>query len=394
MEREGKYLLHLLKAYLHREAPEQLPEVDWERLTGLAYIHNLFGILGYMAMSYPICPDPERKAELRKLCLNTIGACTNRAQQAKELSRELARAGIEHIVMKGYVLREFFPVPELRTFSDIDLVIRPEDRELSHAFLLRRGYQVKNDWEPVYSYSRGSEYYEFHTQIMEVDVSDKADYRGYFREAWSHTVETEPGCCQFTPEFHFLYLLTHIAKHVTGSGAGLRMYLDVAAFVQHYGDSLDWAWVSRELKKLSLDAFANTVLTLVQDCFGVASPIALTPVDPAVQQTFLEMTVNGGVFGRNTMDSGTNSLKNQSRGGGEVSRAGTLAKRLFPSAESIQTRYTYLQEKPWLLPVAWAHRLVKTRESWLSHTREAKNILSADKEEVRQLNRLYRDIGL
>ena len=394
MEREAEYLLHLLGAFLRQEEPQCREDLDWEKLTALARIHNVSGILGYMAISWPICPEERRKANFRRVCMGTIAGFANRGALAEELSRTLEAEEIDHILMKGYILRGLYPVPELRTFGDIDLVIRPGDREKSHELMLRLGFTVKTDWEPVYSYGRGSEFYELHTQLLEVDVSEKADCRAYFSSPWDHVEPLGDHSFGFTPEYHFIYLLTHIAKHVTGSGAGIRMYLDVAAFLQHYGHSLDWAGVARELEKLGLSGFAAAALALVQEAFGISSPLQLEKPKENVTKEFLEFTLNGGIFGRNAQDSGTNALKNQSRDGREISRAGTLAGRLFPSAESIQSRYTYLQDKPWLLPVAWVHRIVKTRGSWQAHTEEARNILSADKEEVQRLTRLYRDIGL
>lgn len=393
MDREGEYLLHLLGAHMREEEPRSCPEADWDALMKLAHVHNVSGILGYMAMSWPICPA-DKKAALRTLCLSTMSGCAGRAALAEQFSKALAESGIDHILMKGILLRDFYPVSELRTFGDIDIVIRPEDRQRCHERMLELGYRVKNDWEPVYSYRKGSEYYELHTEIMEVDVSERADYRAYFRELWPQTVPMEAHRWQFTPEFHFLYMLTHIAKHVTGSGAGIRMYLDVAAFLRHYGPGLDWEAVRRELKALGLEDFAGTVLTFVETYLGVPSPIALIAVPEETREEFAAFTMSGGIFGKEARDSGTNSLKNQSRDAGEVSRTATLAKRLFPSARSIQDRYTYLKEKPWLLPAAWVHRLVKTRQGWQAHAREVGNILAADKEEVRALNRFYRDIGL
>ena len=136
------------------------------------------------------------------------------------------------------------------------------------------------------------------------------------------------------------------------------------------------------------------MLTLVERYLGVSSPLELEAMPEEVLADFLEFTMAGGIFGKDGQDSGTNSLKQDSRDGGEVSRTGTLVRRLFPTAESIAPRYTYLQDKPWLLPVAWVHRLVKTRDGWQAHTQEAKNIFSADKAQVRRLTRMYRDIGL
>lgn len=394
MDLEMQYLLHLLGAYINKEKPEILPDADWGKLMDLARIHNLSGVLGYMAMRWPICPAPELRSSLRSLCLSTMAVCAKRKVLAEQLSEFLAQERIDHLFLKGYILRELFPVPELRTFGDIDLVIRPEDRTRCHEKMLEWGYAVKADWEPVYSYTRGDEYYEIHTQIMEVDVSERADYRGYFQQLWDHAVPMGAFRWQLAPEYHFLYMLTHIAKHVVGSGAGIRMYLDVAVFAQHHARSLAWDWVRAELKAMELTGFANTVLTLVEENLGVPSPIGLYPLEEETKAEFLELTMRGGIFGRSGQDSGINSLKQNVRSGKEISRTGTLVRRLFPAAQSIQSRYTYLQDKPWLLPAAWVHRLVKTRDGWASHTLEAKNILAADKEEAKRLNRLYRDIGL
>lgn len=394
MELESEYLLQLLGAYLREEEPPVRGGVDWIRLVQLAQIHCVTGILGYMSMTWPICPDGQMKAHLRAVCLNTIALFARRAALADGFSRMLAQNGIDHILMKGYVLRDYYPVPELRTFGDIDIVIRPEDREKSNALMLAQGYQLETDWEPVFSYTRDCEYYEIHSEIMEVNVSGKADYRGYFQGMWQYAGAVEAHRYQFTPEFHFLYMLTHIAKHVTGSGAGVRMYLDVAAFVRHFGASLDWGFVQQELEKLRFSEFANTVLLFTQSFFGVNSPIPLKAAEQDVLDAFLKFTMDGGVFGHAGRDSGTISLKQHSRGKAHISRAGTVAKRLFPAAKTIEGRYTYLQDKPWLLPAAWVHRLVKTRGTWRQHTQEAQNILHANKEEVQKIQRLYEQIGL
>lgn len=394
MEMEYRYLLHLTGAYLKETVPETWPEVDWKKLINLAHIHNLLGMLGYMSMCHPICPVEECRDALRQSCRDTIALCSHRTAMAEIFCGKLAASGIDHIIMKGFVLRNFFPVPELRTFGDIDLIIRPEDRQKSHDLMLQMGFGVKTDWEPVFSYCRDSEHYELHTEIMEIDVSEKADYRGYFRGLWNHAVRTGDHSYEFTPEFHFLYMLTHIAKHINGSGAGLRMYMDVAAFIRHYGNGLNWAWVRRELEKLQLLTFAGTVLCAVEAWFGISPPFACSAPDKSVLDSFTEYTLSGGIFGRNGRDSGTITLKSQKQGDGELQRADTVLRRLFPSAQTIETRYTYLQEKPWLLPAAWVHRLILTKDTWRSHMEEARNILTADGAEVQKLKQLCRKIGL
>lgn len=393
MEREYNYLLHLLGAYLREEEPEALDGVDWQKLMHLAHIHSVIGILGYMSMKYPICLDEQVKPCLRRLCLNTIGLYTQRKALAQTMVQELDRAGIDYILMKGYVVRELYPVPELRTFNDIDIVIRPEDRKRSHELMLSRGYQVHTDWEPVFSYFKEQELYEIHTDIMEIDVSEKADYRGYFGNMWRYAQPIGEHSYCFTPEFHFLYLLTHIAKHIHGSGAGVRMYLDVAAFVRRYDAEADWVWIAEQLRELKLFQFAAVVLTAVEAWFGIASPMRHEKVSEVVMESFRDFTLEAGVFGHYNREDAMAGLKHTNQEE-SAPRLRQLLRRTFPAAKTIQTRYTYLQEKPWLLPIAWVHRLIKTRESLGKHAKEAQQIMHADSEEVRRMQKLMGDIGL
>jgi hypothetical protein len=346
-----------------------------------------------MGRIYPICGEPQIQAQLRSLYLNTVSVFTRRNVLADAMAAELEQAGIDHILMKGYVLRDLYPVPELRTFNDIDIVIRQEDRIRCHERMLALGFQQHTDWEPVYSYVRGNELYEIHTELMEIDVSRKGAQRAYFQSYWDHALPLREHSYRFTPEFHFLYLLTHIAKHVHGSGAGIRMYLDIAAFVRHYGDTQDWDWVRQELQTLQLSRFADVVFTALEDWFGIRCPFAFHRVSRQVLESFCGFTLEAGVFGHYQRDAAVTALKHEDPGD-ESSRFRQVLRKTFPKAETIQSRYTYLQDKPWLLPAAWVHRLVKNREKLGLRTRQMQQIISADPEEVRKMRKLMGDIGL
>lgn len=393
METEYSYLLRLLGAYLREEAPAPADNVDWEKLLELARIHSVIGIVGYMGKKFPICPDQRYSGAFRSLCMSTISLYARRHALALEIAAQLEQAGIDHILMKGFILREYYPVPELRTFTDIDLVIRPEDRQKSHQLMLSLGFAVKDDWEPIYSYHRGEEYYEIHTRMMEIDVSEKADYQGYFANAWAHARAVSAHSYRFTPEFHFLYMLTHTAKHIHGSGAGIRLYLDVAAFVRRHGDTLDWQWLRQELQSLQLCDFARVVLGAVERWFGIGNPLSTAPVPEEILADFTDFTLEAGVFGHHNRDGALAKMKHQQQDT-SGSRTALLLRQIFPKAETIQSRYTYLQDKPWLLPAAWIHRLVKTSADTGKHLDTARQIITADRSEVDQHRKLLKDIGL
>lgn len=393
MNEEAVYLIKALKGFILGENPGEFNE-NWAKLINLAKIHSVIGILGFMVMSYPDESNSQVADYMKKQCLQTVTLIAQRSEDMKQLIGKMNSSKIDHLLFKGYVLKDFYSVPELRTFGDIDFLIHPDDRKKSDELMIQQGFDRKTDWEPVFSYRRGIEYYEIHTEIMEIDVSDKADYKGYFSHIWKYARLKDGHTWELTPEFHFIYLLTHIAKHICGSGAGIRMYMDIAVFILHYGNELDWSYVQNELEKLSLSDFANITLSFVQKYFEVKSPIMLRKIDDDILDDFAEFTMSGGTFGFVGRDSGLISLKKQNRNNDHISRFGVFANRLLPSASSIESRYTYLQGRHWLLPVAWVHRLLRTREKWGSHAKEAKSIMNTDEQEVIKLKQIYKELGL
>ncbi len=393
MRIESEYLLKTLKSFIHNENPGVFPG-DWKKLIQLSQVHSVTSILGYMVMNYPQETAGVYGEALRKHCLESIGLYSQKAECMKALIEQMNQKGIEHLLFKGFVLREYYPVPELRTFGDIDFLIPEGKRQASDELMMKNGFAREDNWEPVFSYRKELEHYEVHTDVMEIDVSDKADYREYFRHIWERARLQEGHTYVLSPEDHLIYMLTHIAKHINGSGAGIRMYLDVAVFLKYFEGKLNVEYLHQEFEKLAFEDFANMVFTLVENVFAVQSVIPLRPIDEVVYNDFVLFTMKGGTFGKVGRDAGLISLKQTTQEGGEVSRGKTLRKRLFPSAGSIESRYTYLRGKHWLLPIAWVHRFFKTRDTWGEHSREAKSIMKTDKEKVERLQRIYKEIGL
>lgn len=397
MTNDKQNFVQILKTFIH-ETPfddSTMTTADWEHVLQLAAIHSDDGIVAYVLRMNPSPANMPLKKEANHILIQTISLFANRVEAMKLLIHQMNEIGIDHLLFKGYIVRDLYAIPELRTFGDIDFLIRLEDRKKMHQLMLDNDYVVHDDWEPVFSYIKGMEYYEIHSHVMEIDVSDKADYRGYFDHIWEHAICTEDHSYVLDLEYHLLYLLTHLAKHINGSGAGIRMYLDIALYLKKYRDQIDWQHFQQEIHKLAFEDYVNMVFTAVEQWFDVPSPIPLRPVDASVMEDYLDFTMDGGVFGQVGHSSGDNWLKRDDRNDTEnVSKWKTLLHRLFPSADTIETRYTYLKGRHWLLPFAWVHRLVRTRSSWSDHAMQAKDIMNADTEEILKLRRLYKEIGL
>ena len=390
-----KIVLDILKAFLNGNNHINVADsLDWNEFIRLTEINSVSGIIGYVLNQDQNidCPD-KIKQFYTEAYFSTIAITTIRDEAMKSVIELLSKNGIDHLLFKGYVVKDLYTVPELRTFGDIDFAIRLEDRAKCNEIMQENGFRLLDDWEPVYSYEYELEHYEVHTELLDSNLNERMDYKAYFSDFWNHAQKIDKHTYVLAPEYHLLYLLMHIAKHLYGSGAGIRMYLDIAFFIKHYREQIDWQHFQSEIEKLKLSDFVNTVFSAVDGWFEIKIPISLKSKDSAFLDKFTEFTLNGGVFGFNNKASKLSQVRKNSKGQ-SVKRVNTLLKRTFPSANTIKTRYTYLEDKPWLLPVAWVHRFFKNKQSTAKYFNQSKDILKTKKEDIIELNDFYRGIGI
>lgn len=390
-----RFIICILKAFLNNQVSITIPDsINWDEFTHMTDINSISGIVGYVFDQLSMINVPE---DIRKKYsddfFSTIALSTIRDEEMKSLIVQLNKCGINHMLFKGYVIKDLYTVPELRTFGDIDFAIKRESRKKCNELMLQRGYRLLDNWEPVYSYESSNEHYEIHTELLDSNLNNNYDYQSYFQDYWKHGVCISQHTFLLSVEYHLLFLLLHIAKHVYSSGAGIRMYLDIAFYLREYRTTIDWVHFQNEVETLKLDRFVNTVFTAVENWFGIESPIALEKIDKAFLDEFLKFTINGGVFGYSSEVSKLSQVRKNSNGK-TVNRAGTLIKKAFPSVNTIKTRYVYLDKRPWLLPIAWVHRFLIKKRKTVEYINEGKRILTVKKKDIIELNDFYRKIGL
>lgn len=135
-------------------------------------------------MSYPDEYNMTVSQMYRKQCLQSIGILVHRTEYMKKLIQQMNKEDINYLLLKGYVIKDFYLILKLRSFGDIDFLVCLEDRQKSDELMMREGFECKMDWEVVFNYLKGLEYYEIHTDVMEGDFSDKADYKEYYSHTW------------------------------------------------------------------------------------------------------------------------------------------------------------------------------------------------------------------
>ena len=76
------------------------------------------------------------------------------------------------------------------------------------------------------------------------------------------------------------------------------------------------------------------------------------------------------------------------------SRSSVLRKMLFPPATEIESRYTFLQGRHWLLPLAWIVRAVSNLRLIPNKQHSMKSVAETDIDRVETYDGFMRRIGL
>ncbi len=346
------FFLTCLRDHLHKKNTEIPADVDWDALLRMAMAHDLAGIIYHQIK--------KKAAEAEVFSLNyaaTIYYYAGRNDCFRKLTQELNDNSIPFVPVKGQVIAPLYPFPALRTMGDIDLLVREEDLPKIHEIMLQSGYEsLSGDASIDRAYKNKLIEFELHpVLICSNEEVEKQEYQDYFNNFWPY-VEADG---QLKKEFHLLYLLVHLRKHLLNHGAGFRQFMDIAVFTQAYRAELDWDWFQKQLKALNLCRFSEVCYAYIDRWFSIPSPIPTQPLDEDMFARSTQIIFENGVFGFQNEDHTTSLLSYQLAKRGRVAgRVGYMLQRYFPPYRVliVSDHYAFLKGKPYLLPFVWVYR--------------------------------------
>lgn len=378
----------MLRAFVHGEKPVFANDFDENAFLKCAYYQNILGIVAYMNRRYRFLSDSVSSA-LENTYYSVVSDSVVRQEAFSKLSSRLSEEGIEHMPVKGIYIMEYYAVKELRSFGDIDILIRESDRAKTDELMRELGYDIKTDWEPTYSYLKGNEFYEIHSNLFDVRLKNRPDMIEYFSKAWDYAEKRSELCFEPQHDFHFIYIICHIAKHLSTSGAGIRMFLDVAFFIEKFNGEMSWEYIKAEFKKLKLEKFLFAVLSAAEAWFGVTADCDFEKLSENELNELLAYTLGADIYGHNR-DNTLVKLRTQKR----PSKVLLFIKMIFPPKNQIENRYTFLKKMPLLLPLAWVVRFFKNIRLIPSWIKSVGNLKTADSEGIEKVDDFMKKIGL
>lgn len=277
--------------------------------------------------------------------------------------------GLFPAVVKGIILRELYPNPELRPSADEDLLIRQEEFPLYHRALLEYGLlpvdpdiDINSTYEISYEDKDRNLYIEIHRQLFPPDSKAYGNLNGLFAGvedrsicvmAYGKEIKT------LVPSDHLLYLICHAYKHFLHSGVGIRQVADIALFSNHYKEDINWGNIYDSCQSVHIEVFAAALFQIAHKYLvlqEIPSVFAMIETD---EEPLLQDILSGGLYGTADIDrvhSGNITLNAV-----EANRQGHmpsgLLHSLFPGSEYLKKNYPYAQKYPFLLPVAYINRI-------------------------------------
>lgn len=382
-------VLEILSAFIH----DRKPRFSCDTHEGMVFyffsIQNILPVLAYMDKKWNIITNENIKKKLVEYYYQAIAENFNKANMFEIISQKLSESKIPHMPVKGWYVRTLYPVPELRTFGDIDILIKKQDRQKTDEIFTENGYSVKENWEPTYSYDKGISRCEVHTELMDSDLGKGSHVISYFSDALE-TAERDDGE-RFSPqkELHLMYLFCHLAKHLYTGGAGIRMYMDIALFLKENSGSLNFEKIQEDSKKLHLDCFFKTVIFACCQWFKIDLPFEINDITQDTLDALKKYTFGSDLFGK-TRDKSIISLRNNESG----SKGSVLKDTLFPNAQKIENRYKFIKGRKYLLPLAWIARGFVNLKEAPKKLKYVKKVSSTDMDLVSEYNEFISKIGL
>lgn len=297
-----------------------------------------------------------------------------------EIKNALESAGIDHVPLKGSVIRGYYPSPLMRMSADIDVLVREEALDEAVRVLCEGlGYKVTSNksFHDISLYTPDGMHLELHFNIME----NNSALDGVLSRVWDYTAPVSHKKHEFAlvPEFFAFHIITHMAYHFINGGCGVKPFSDLWVFRGAVGYDED-AMLAL-CRECGIERFYSLALDLASRWFGEKEHNDLTR---RMEAHVLHNSVCGDV------EKGV-AIRQTARGG----RFGYIMSRIFLPYSQLKIRYRTLERWPILLPwfefVRWIEFIFGDKKG---AKRELEMTKHVSRDKMAEIKEFYSSVGL
>ncbi len=322
----------------------------------------------------------EIKCKFEKQILTAIYRYENINSELELLKTAFEEEKIPFILLKGSVIRQYYPEPWMRTSCDIDILVHEDDIERAIEVLTdKKGYTLEKKAYHDYSlFSPAGVHLELHFNLKE--TRDKIDK--LLIKAWDYAYKRAENSFEylFTDEFFIYHQLAHASYHFVSGGCGIRPPVDIYLLEKHL--KYDKNKLDELLTEGGIKVFSDNFYRLSKVWFEGEEHNEITEKT----EKFL---FSGGVYGTKENYTAVGQSKNKGK-------AGHLFKRIWLPYQFLTIEYPNLKGKRILQPFYEIKRWCKLfkKDTLRRSVKELKMNTSMSREKVDETKAMLRDLGL
>lgn len=382
----AKNIIEIIKSAINVDSKIDT-DIDWEKLISYARKHKIMPLLCYGFSNAGIKTPPEIDEELFRNTAFNMSVNSNQLFELERIKQAFLENKIDFIVLKGAVLKNYYPSPEMRPMGDIDMLIKVEQYSKICSIMKKLGFVEKPASNYEFKWSKGQVLIELHKRLT---APTNRDFCRYYGDGWKMAVPMDENSTEYTytKEDCFVYLFMHFTRHYRDAGIGLIHLIDIYFYLKKHND-MDEEYLLREFEELRLAEFYENVKSTISVCFEDSAPNEKTNI-------ILNRIISSGSYGTKESLVISVGAKNTQKAKNKKSiRAILFWNRVFMPYKDMCVRHRILKKLPFLLPFFWIYRIFDVlfvkRESL---KREIDNFKHSNPEEVVKFKSDLSEVGL
>ena len=289
-----------------KEIPGSLKEVDWKELYAIAQKQALLGVLFYGIRRLPKELAPEQKLLMQWMVMaEQIRKQNIRLfQDSVKVCQNFENEGFANCILKGQGNALLYPDPYMRTPGDIDIYLSGGRKKIMKYVDQVCPNQVMRYHHVDFPVMKTAIEVHFTPSYMFCPIHNRRIQKWFEKvmgEQCNHRVSLPDGYGEIhvtQVSFNVIYILSHLYRHIFTEGIGLRQLLDYYYVLISDDLLLIRDRVQKKLKHLGLWKFAQAVMFVMKEVFGLSEDRMIAPMDEKEGRFLLDEIMRGGNFGQ------------------------------------------------------------------------------------------------
>lgn len=356
-------IILLLKSALTGRTFELPAGFDFEKAVKVARKHDVSVMLYYGAINCGISSETSIMQFLFSTVCQNIMLNEQQMYEIKRIYNIYEDSAIDYLPLKGSILKELYPKPEMRAMGDADILIKSEQYCKIKEVMLVLGYSAGDESEHELKWHSDSLYLELHKNIIS---PNNKDYFIHWESPWNMAIKSDEIGHRYklSDEDTFIHLVTHLAIHYRAGGIGIKHITDIWIYLNSKPD-IDIQYIERELAKLKLLDFYRCVNSMINVWFEESESNEITEF----MTGFIFSSGAFGTYERNALARAVKTTKKT--GSSKKARIKELWKIVFLPYRNMCSKYPILKKMPVLLPFMW---IVRGASATLFHKKKLQKL--------------------